>query len=313
MDDTVNQGDAETTAIIKAIAEGFARPIRSPILRTPGDAGLAYENITFPSQDGTPLEAWFMPCEGSSRLIVANHPLSFNRYGFAAHIEPWKSAFGDFAGNDFEVNFIADYKILHDAGYNILTYDFRNFGHSAAANGSIQSGGMFEARDVLGSMAYVAGRADLKAMTLGLFSRCLGANATMFAMAAAPERFANVRCMVAVQPLSVRVIMEQTLERLGLSAKIDALDFEQRLITSRTLDEMSPVAAARSVTTPTFMYQVRDDVLTRPSDVQSIFDAVAAEKKQLLWIQETTKRWDGYCFFQRKPAQPLAWFAKHMN
>ena len=24
-------------------------------------------------------------------------------------------------GNDFEVNFIRDYKILHDAGYNVLT------------------------------------------------------------------------------------------------------------------------------------------------------------------------------------------------
>jgi hypothetical protein len=46
---------------------------------------------------------------------------------------------------------IPDYKILHDAGYNVLAYDLRNFGHSGAANGGIASSGIFEARDVAGS------------------------------------------------------------------------------------------------------------------------------------------------------------------
>lgn len=313
IDISTDQNHVDAEAIIKAIAEGFGRPIRSPILRTPAEFGLDYENITFSSRDGTPLEAWLIPCEGSDRLIVANHPLSFNRYGFAAHIEPWKSAFGDFAGNDFEVNFLADYKLLHDNGYNVLTYDFRNFGQSGAANGGIQSGGIFEARDVLGSLDYVRSRADLQRMTLGLFSRCLGANATMFAMASVPEAFRAVRCLVAVQPLSVRVILEQTLKRLGLSSEIDALESEQRLITSRTLDEMSPIVAARSVTVPTFVYQVHDDVLTRPDDVQTIFDSLPASQKELFWIHGTTRRWDGYCFFQRFPDRILEWFATHMK
>lgn len=135
---------------LKEIARGFGYPIRSPILRTPNDCNLSYENVTFPSQDGVPLEAWFIPCKGSRKLIIANHPLSFSRYGLPAHLEPWKSLFGTSTGNDFEVNFIPDYKILHDNGYNVLTYDFRNFGHSGAANGGIQSAGLFEARDVTG-------------------------------------------------------------------------------------------------------------------------------------------------------------------
>ena len=48
-----------------------------------------------------------------------------------------------------EVNFIPDYRILHDAGYNVLAYDLRNFGLSGAANGGIASSGIFESRDVV--------------------------------------------------------------------------------------------------------------------------------------------------------------------
>jgi hypothetical protein len=29
------------------------------------------------------------------------------------------------SGNDVEVNLVPDYKILHDAGYNVLAYDLR--------------------------------------------------------------------------------------------------------------------------------------------------------------------------------------------
>ena len=36
-------------------------------------------------------------------------------------------------------------KILHDAGYNVLAYDLRNFGHSGAANGGIFTVGRYEA------------------------------------------------------------------------------------------------------------------------------------------------------------------------
>ncbi|MCO5965542.1 hypothetical protein [Sinorhizobium meliloti] len=39
-------------------------------------------------------------------------------------------------------------------------------------------------------------------MTIGLFSLCLGCNATMFAMTRRPGVFDGVRCMVSPQPLS---------------------------------------------------------------------------------------------------------------
>ncbi|MFD4643543.1 alpha/beta hydrolase family protein [Lentzea sp. NPDC058436] len=305
------RSEEEIAEILKEIAqhEGVLGPLRSPVLRTPADAGLAFESVWFPAQDGIPLEAWFIPRADSDRLIIANHPRWFNRYGLPAHLEPWKSN-GKATGNDFEVDFIPDYRILHDAGYNVLTYDERNSGHSAPANGGVNSGGRYEARDVIGSLQYA--RTALKGMSIGLFSRCQGANATIFAMAEHPEQFGDVRCLVAAQPLSVGVLLSRVLERLGLAGRMDDLDREIRAVAGFGLADLSPVEAAKSVTVPAFLYQVHDDLLTRPADVRSMFDNVPAEK-ELHWIRGTTARWDGYLHFQREPRQALDWFAKFMK
>ncbi len=303
----------EIEALVQALAQGVSYPQRSPIVRTPADYDLQFEEVTFPSLDGVSLEAWFIPCEGSAKLVIANHPLGFSRYGFPSHLEPWKSM-NSATGNDFEVNFIPDYKILHDAGYNVLTYDLRNLGHSSAANGGLGSAGLFESRDVIGSLIYAKSRTELSRMMIGLFSRCLGCNATIFAMAKHPEYFRDVRCMIAVQPLSVRIIMERMLELHGVPAEtIDDVERQIFLKTSRKLDDLSPVESAKSVAVPTLMYQVHDDLMTQPSDVQSIFDNVSAKEKQLFWIQGTTRRWDGYNYFQKNPDQVLDWFATHMR
>ncbi len=45
------------------------------------------------------------------------------------------------AGNDIQVDFTLDYRILHDAGYNILTYDLRHHGLGGLATALSQAGG----------------------------------------------------------------------------------------------------------------------------------------------------------------------------
>lgn len=305
--------EEQAARALQAIAAGFRDQIRSPILATPADEGLDFENVTFPSEDGVPLEGWFIPRPGSNRLVIANHPRWFNRYGLPSHLEPWRSL-GGFAGNDFEVSFLPDYRLLHENGYNVLAYDLRNHGHSGSGNGSLVTSGRFESRDVVGSLNYVRNRPDTSGMTIGLLSRCLGCNSTMFAMARAPEAFEGVRCMVGVQPLSVRAIMTRILEMRGIGAhRIDQLDAAVRLVTSFTLDDLSPSEAARNVQVPSLLYQVRDDLMTEASDVQTIFDNIPAQDKELLWIEGTTRRWDGYTFFQRKPARILTWMDARMG
>ena len=218
--------EAQITERLKGIAQGWAYPARSPLLRTPADEGLDYEDVTFHSQDGVPLEAWFIPRPGSDRLVIANHPMMFNRYGCPTHLEPWRH-FGEATGNTFEVDYVADYRILHDAGYNVLTYDERNFGLSGTGNGGLNSGGRYQARDVIGSILYAQSRADLKHIGIGLFSRCNGANATLYAIHTQQRYFDEVRCMVLCQPLSIRSVMARALERLGLADRTTSSSFSR--------------------------------------------------------------------------------------
>ena len=302
--------DEQITHELKGIAEQFRSQLRSPVLSTPAAAGLKFEDVTFPSEDGVPLEAWFIPCEGSDKLIISNHPKGFSRSGLPAHLEPWASMFAP-SGNDFNVDFIPDCKILHDAGYNVLTYDLRNFGHSGSGNGGMGTSGNFESRDVIGSLDYA--RREHDGMTLGLFSRCLGCNATMFAMARRPDAFADVRCLVGAQPLSPGFYLEKSLEAKGIPGdRMAELDGYIRLITSFDLEGLSPVRAAAKVTVPTLLYQVRDDSSTIPEDVQRIFDVMPATDKDLMWVLGTTRRWDGYTHFQNEPERALSWFAKYI-
>ncbi|WP_236030399.1 alpha/beta hydrolase family protein [Paractinoplanes lichenicola] len=299
--------------VLEQMAAGYSvLHERSPILHTPAEAGLAYEDVTFPSADGVPLEGWFIPAPGSRRVVIANHPLGFTRAGLPSHLEPWHSRWAP-SGNGIEVDFIPDYKILHDAGYHVLAYDMRNFGHSGAANGGVVAA-RYAARDVLGSLAYVRSRADLRDAAVGLFSRCMGANATFSAMAQRPEAFADVRALVAPQPLSPRVTLERSLELLGVDAAdtIEQLDELIRRQTSLSLDDHSPVEMAKAVTVPTLLYQVRDDILTRPDDVQSMYDNIPIADKELFWIEGSTRRWDGYLQFAKDPSRMLAWFDRHL-
>src|SRR5579862_4397573 len=99
-------------------------------------------------------------------------------------------------------------------------------------------------------------------MTTGLFSRCLGCSSTFAAMIQFPEVFDGVRCLVGPQPVTMKTIV----------ARID--DLEQRIIlqTSIGFARRAPQEWARNVRVPAFLYQVHDDVLTDPGDVQTMFE-----------------------------------------
>lgn len=89
-----------------------------------------------------------------------------------------------------------------------------------------------------------------------------------------------------------------------LGDRLEDFDTLIRLRTSVGLEQRVPQEWARNVRVPTFLYQVRGDILTDPSDVQAMFDNIPVAEKKLQWIPGTTARWDGYLEFQRRP-QPV--------
>ena len=79
--DTAALTREQSDEALQRFADGFSSPRRSPVLHSPSEHGLGYEDITFPARDGVPLEGWFIPAPGSSKLIIANHPVGFSRSG----------------------------------------------------------------------------------------------------------------------------------------------------------------------------------------------------------------------------------------
>lgn len=307
----MNNLSEEKQKEIRAAISGLAKSLtkiesRTPIIRTPSDYDLKYEEVFFQSIDGVPLEAWYIPTN-SDKLIIFNHPMTFNRYGFPGHLEPWKSF------SDVEVNFIKIYKALHNAGYNVLTYDLRNHGRSGSANGNVYGVGLLEYRDVAGAMQYVKENDKLKNMTIGLFNPCAGGNAAMVAMTKHPEYFENVKAFVCPQPASMNIMSQVTLNSMGLSDYLDVLDEEQIKVGGFKSSDMSPHNYAMNVKVPTLIIQVKDDVWTIPDDVQKTYDLITGSDKKLFWIEGTDKRFDGYNYFGKHPEIMIEWFDKYMK
>ncbi len=296
---------AESQTFIDTLAELMSHSSRSPILRRPDEYGMAYEDVFFPSMDGVPLEGWFIPAE-SACLVICNHPMPCNRYGYPGHLPQWNN----FGG--FEVNFLPQYKALHNAGYNVLAYDMRNHGRSGTGSGGINGHGTLEYRDVIGSLRYMRSRPDTKDMRTVLLSRCLGANATIVGMKKHPNEFAHVKALVAVQPASPKVFIEKAVDNAGIEGGLDLFKTAFHDRTGLRLDETWPIEDTRAVTVPTLVTQVHDDFRTKPSDVQQIFDLIGTDDKKLSWIEGTDERFQGFNHFNDHPELMLEWFDSHI-
>lgn len=111
-----------------------------PLSGNPGDAGLAYTNITFPARvDGLLLKGWVIPgvLPGGrltdDRIIIMVHGTRTNRTDPAAGILALSEAFAK-------------------QGFAVLAFDMRGTGQSPAAPLSL---GYFEQRDVLGAVDFI--------------------------------------------------------------------------------------------------------------------------------------------------------------
>lgn len=290
----------------------IVKPLRSFIFKTPDEYGIQYENLVISSDDGVPLEAWYIPAKGgeSDKLVIFNHALPMCRAGFPGHFGmPW-------AGYDaVEIDFVIQYKHLTDAGYNVLTYDIRNHGNSGAANNGLSGIGNWEWRDCIGVKKYVDNHPRLSKMKVALYSQCMGGNSQYKAIMERPELFENVKCMVSPMVVSMGAIYDAFTEIAGVNQYQELIDLELMKMGGFTAAEMTPHLWAHAVKMPTMIVQVKEDAWTRnPEDGQKTFDLLGAEEKELLWIENTPYRFkDGYNYFGRYPEKILAFIDKYMK
>lgn len=290
------------TAFVEGQVQFFTHGVpAAPLQKYPSDAGLAYEEVWFPAIDGVQLEAWYIPCPGAKRIILCNHPMTWNKGGLPKE----------------DISFIPDYEHLHKAGYAVLTYDLRNHGRSGNSWGKgIIATGAHESRDVAGAMRFLKSWEETKGMEVGLFMRCMGADAAIAAFKQYPKDLASAHAMVALQPVSARTFIEVGAKNAGLDPEEAVRLFDQGVwkeIGLRITD-LEPQSGCDAVEIPTLVVQVRDDArVNARKDTQEIFDKLATDPKdkKLFWIEGTTERYDGYTYFGTHPEELLGWFAKY--
>ena len=294
------------TEMLTTLAYGLSTPPRTPILRTPADYEMEYEDITFETADGVTITGWFIPAE-SDRVVISNHFSPANRYGFAGHLEGL-----DFAGG-FEVNFLPRYKALHDAGYSVLAYDLRSHGESGEGDPALSGVGFFEWQEVLASIDYIKNRTDTAASDISLMSMCMGANATFNAMEKSPEAFTDIKSLIAIAPLKGRTTIERNCEQMQIPTDegVDAFDGIYNGITGLHVADHNIIPKASNVQIPVFYLQVRNDMNSRWTDVQEMYDSSPVEDKKIVYVEDTPWRFQGYNYFSEHPAEMIDWFDSH--
>ena len=125
---TVPMTEEHVSDMLERFADGFCYQRRSPILHTPEEAGLDYENVSFPRATGCRWKSVIPPGSAGSSSPTTHRlqPVRNTRHAWSRGTSQSASS-----GDGFEVNFVPDYKILHDAGYHVLAYDLPNHGSAA--------------------------------------------------------------------------------------------------------------------------------------------------------------------------------------
>jgi uncharacterized protein len=291
-------------------ADALMYPERQPLPKGPADYGLEFEDVTFTSLDDVELKGWLIPGEGEKVVIIA-HPGGFTRYGISTKDQ---RGLVKFAKEDVE--FLNTSRQLHDAGYTVFMFDFRNHGESGQSpNGGVTGVGLEEYRDVIAAVRYVRSRAELADQPIGFVSFCQGANATIIAMSKGKEELEQqgIRCMLAVQPISVKVFSYSVASDLnfpgGLLPRAEEIVLERG---GHALEDMSPLPYAKDVFVPALVVQAKSDPWTELEHVQAIYDAMPGPK-ELLWLDGEMVRFDTYNYFGHTPEPMLQFLGEHMG
>jgi pimeloyl-ACP methyl ester carboxylesterase len=129
-------------------------PTRLPILVTPNEMGIHYEEVSFQTEDNIQIRGWHIPSTNGA-TILGVHGLNGNR----THTMPYM-------------------KILVEHGYGMLLFDLRAHGES---DGEVFAAAWDSDQDVLAGLEYLKGRSDIDMERIGALGLSVGAHAVLYA------------------------------------------------------------------------------------------------------------------------------------
>lgn len=288
-------------------AESLIHANRQPLVKNPGDYGLEYEDISFKTADDLTIRGWFIPGKNDTIAIMV-HPMNFSKYGYSTAHQ------GTFKITDIEVEFMNTAKSLNAAGHNVITFDLRNHGESDDSKDRIFGLGVFEYQDVLGALDYIGAHDQLKQKQIFFVAFCTGANATIIAMNKEPEKFANVKCMAAIQPISTGVFVNSFIRDMykPFTGMIPAI--EKKCVEKGGLpwEKLSPIEYVSNIILPVLYVQAQNDAWTDINEVKTLYEKTP-EPKELLLLTGDMHRFDTYNYFGHQPDKLLTFVNSYVT
>lgn len=229
--------------------------VKFPSRAPPPDLGMAIEEVRFPAR-GDPrknLAGWFFPLENNQGTVLACHGVGANRADI--------------------IEFI---RILQQAGFQVLCFDFRGHGES---DGHTITYGFHERQDVLGAWDYLMTRHDVDPNRIFGFAVSMGASSLLMALPELP----GIKAVVADSAFSSldRMVRHQyrfvpgplAVVPIALTRIFGWLDADLRV------EQVDAVAAIRGLKVPIFFIHGLDDVSVPPDCSRTLFDKYGGPKK----------------------------------
>jgi len=281
---------------------------RQPIVRTPAEFDLSFEEVEFKSTDGLNIRGWFIPAESgrTDKVILLTHPMPMNRHGFLAKNQGFPPMFKT------DVDLLKTIAALHKAGYPLLAFDLRNHGES---EDGITGNGLSEYQDVLGAVRYINDRADLKVEEVGFVCFCMGAASTMTALSKGKDQLTNARFLVAIQPVTSSVFFRSYMKAVYTPLSLLLVPIVDKIVQLRggyAFEEMAPGRFCKDIDIPTMYIQAKEDPWTDLDDIRSFYETTPGAEE--LWLIEGEMgRFDAYNFIGEHPERVLDFVDRHFK
>lgn len=127
------------------------------VFSDPGQYGLAFRDVSFITEDGVRLKGWWIPTADSEKTVIFLH-------GYAGSCDP-------------DLKYAPAF---HNAGFNVLLFDFRAHGRSG---GWITSLGALEVRDCMAAVRFVRAQGS---DDIGMLGFSMGGRAALLSAAGNP-------------------------------------------------------------------------------------------------------------------------------
>ena len=238
-------------------ADTLIHPARQLVATTPANLSLPYAVVDFQSTDSIALDGWWIPADSPKGTVVVLHGYGESKNQSLAYAP-----------------------FLHNASYNVFTFDFRAHGESGGDHTTV---GRDETADVEGAWLYLAQRGDVDMAHVAFMGFSMGAATAINAAVDLPHARAIVSdsSFATLQNIASHSITHFTgLPKYPFGPM--AVYFASRMV-HEDIATNQPVVAIKQIHMPVLVIQGgQDDIAYPDADGRALYDAAPPGSEWLL-------------------------------